>query len=63
MFVDDVESITQLNNDVGLQIILAIVIKYNDLEVLYDYSDVLLRERNSIDKKIEESSNLLQNVA
>ena len=41
MFVDDVESITQLNNESGLQMILAIVIKYNDLEILYDYSDVL----------------------
>ena len=43
--------------------ILAIVIKYNDLEILYDYSDVLIRERDSINKKIEESSNLLQNAA
>ena len=63
MFVDDVESITQLNNESGLQMILAIVIKYNDLEILYDYSDVLIRERDSINKKIEESSNLLQNAA
>ena len=63
MFVDDVESITQLNNESGLQMILAIVIKYNELEILYDYSDVLIRERDSINKKIEESSNLLQNAA
>lgn len=42
---------------------MAIVIKFNDLEVLYDYSDVLTRERDSINKKIEESSNLLQNAA
>ncbi len=63
MFVDDVESITQLNNESGLQMILAIVIKYNDLEILYDYSNVLIRERDSINKKIEESSNLLQNAA
>lgn len=63
MFVDDVESITQIDNDSGLQMILAIVVKYNELEILYDYSDVLIRERDSINKKIEESSNLLQNAA
>lgn len=63
MFVDDVESITQIDNDSGLQMILAIVVKYNELEIFYDYSDVLIRERDSINKKIEESSNLLQNAA
>ena len=43
---------------------MAIVIKYNDLEILYDYAEVLKRERDSINKKIEESNNfLLQNVA
>ncbi len=63
MFVDDVESITQIDNNSGLQMILAIVVKYNELEILYDYSDVLIRERDSINKEIEESSNLLQNAA
>ena len=63
MFIDDVESITEIDTTNNIQSIMAIVIKFNDLEVLYDYSDVLTRERDSINKKIEESSNLLQNAA
>lgn len=63
MFIDDVESITQIATDSDVQTILAIVIKYNDLEILYDYSDVLLRERDSINKKIAESSEIFQNAA
>ena len=63
MFIDDVESITEIDTTNNIQTIMDIVIKFNDLEVLYDYSDVLTRERDSINKKIEESSNLLQNAA
>ena len=64
MFIDDVESITKIDTTNNIQTIMAIVIKYNDLEVIYDYSEVLKRERDSINKKIEESSsNLLQNAA
>ena len=64
MFIDDVESITKIDTTNNIQTIMAIVIKYNDLEVIYDYSEVLKRERDSINKKMEESSsNLLQNAA
>lgn len=64
MFIDDIESITKIDTTNNIQTIMAIVIKYNDLEVIYDYSEVLKRERDSINKKIEESSsNLLQNAA
>ncbi|HJJ12550.1 MAG TPA: hypothetical protein OIM48_04525 [Clostridiaceae bacterium] len=63
MFIDDVESITGISINPGTQTIMAIVIKYNELEILYNYQDVLLRERDSINKKIEESSNILQNAA
>lgn len=64
MFIDDVESITKIDTTNNIQTIMAIVIKYNDLEILYDYAEVLKRERDSINKKIEESNNfLLQNVA
>ena len=38
------------------QVIIAKVVKYKDLEILYSYSDVLLREKESIDKKLEESN-------
>lgn len=63
MFLDDVESITQIEFNSDIQTILSIVIKYNELEVLYSYPEVLKRERESINKKIEESSSLFQNVA
>lgn len=63
MFIDDVESITGISISSGTQTMMAIVIKYNELEILYNYQDVLLRERDSINKKIEESSNILQNAA
>ena len=63
MFIDDVESITGINVSPNTQTMMAIVIKYNELEILYNYQDVLLRERDSINKKIEESSNILQNAA
>ena len=63
MFIDDVESITNIEFDSSIQIIISLVIKYNELEVLYSYQDVLEREKNSINKKIQENSNILQNVA
>ena len=63
MFIDDVESITEINLDSNIQTIIALVIKYNELEILYDYSDVLQREKESINKKIEESSNLIYQAA
>lgn len=63
MFIDDVESITQIDMNSNIQTILSIVVKYNDLEFLYSYSDVLIRERESINKKIAESSNLIQSAA
>ena len=63
MFIDDVESITQIDFNSNIQTILSIVVKYNDLEILYSYPEVLIRERESINKKIEESSNILENAA
>ena len=63
MFIDDVESITQIDFNSNIQTILSIVVKYNDLEILYSYPEVLIRERESINRKIEESSNILENAA
>ena len=63
MFVDDVESITGLKLPKDTQIIMAIVIKFNELEILNSYSDVLEREKRSIDKKIQENSNQLMEAA
>ena len=42
---------------------MAIVVKYNELEILDSYSDVLEREKKSIDKKIQENSNQLMEAA
>ena len=56
LFIDDVESITSMELPENTQVIIAKVVKYNDLEILYSYSDVLLREKESIDKKLEESN-------
>ena len=63
MFVDDVESITGMKLPKNTQIIMAIVVKYNELEILDSYSDVLEREKKSIDKKIQENSNQLMEAA
>jgi len=63
MFIDDIESITNINLTSNTQTILSIVIKYNELEILYSYQDVLIRERESINKKIAESSNLIEIAA
>ena len=63
MFIDDIESITQLDLESDIQVILARVIKYNELEILYSYQDVLQREKISVIKKIEECCNLTQNAA
>lgn len=63
MFIDDVESITGMRLPEDTQVIMAIVVKFNDLEILYSYSDVLSREKESIDKKIQENNNPLRRAA
>ena len=45
------------------QMVISLVIKYNPLEILYDYSDVLDRKRKSIEREIEEKSSLFVNQA
>ena len=63
IFIDDAESITDIDTNLDSQIIISIVVKYNELEILYSYPEVLQREKDSINKKIQESSNLLSNAA
>lgn len=60
VFIDEVETITEIEFKEDTQVILAIVIKYNQLEVLYSYDKVLQKEKKSIERQIEESNNLLQ---
>lgn len=56
IFFDDAESTTDVPEIPDTQLIVSIVIKYNSLEILYDYSDVLERKEKSIKKEIEERS-------
>lgn len=56
IFFDDAESTTDIQEIPGTQLIISLVIKYNKLEILYDYEDVLERKENSIKQEIEERS-------
>ena len=57
IFLDDAESITDIQQMANTQMIISLVIKYNPLEILYDYSDVLDRKKKSIDKEFIEKEN------
>lgn len=63
IFIDDVESITSMRLPKNTQVIMAIVVKFNELEILNSYSDVLEREKIAIDKKIQENTNQLMEAA
>lgn len=54
IFFDDAESTTDIPEIPETQIIISLVIKYNKLEILYDYEDVLERRKKSIKREIEE---------
>ena len=56
IFFDDAESTTDIPDIPKTQLIISLVIKYNKLEILYDYNDVLDRKEKSIQKEIEEKS-------
>ena len=56
IFFDDAESTTDIQEIPGTQLIISLVIKYNKLEILYDYDDVLDRRKKSIKREIEEKS-------
>lgn len=55
VFLDDAESITDIKELIDTQMLISIVVKHNKLEILYDYSDVLERKKESIDKDINEN--------
>lgn len=54
IFLDDAESITDIQNLINTQMVISLVIKYNPLEILYDYSEVLDRKKKSIEREYEE---------
>jgi len=56
IFFDDAESTTDIPEMPGTQLIISLVIKYNKLEILYNYEDVLERKDNSIKQEIRERS-------
>jgi len=56
IFFDDGESTTDIPEIPGTQLIISLVIKYNKLEILYDYEEVLDRKEKSIKKEIDERS-------
>ena len=56
IFFDDAESTTDIQDIPNTQLIISYVIKYNKLEILYDYNDVLERKEQSIKREIEEKS-------
>lgn len=56
IFFDDAESTTNIQDIPGTQLIISSVVKYNNLEILYDYEDVLDRREKSIKREIEEKS-------
>ena len=58
IFFDDAESTTNFIELVDTQMVISLVIKYNPLEILYDYSDVLDRKKKSIEREIKEKSSL-----
>lgn len=58
IFFDDAESCTNFMELGNTQMVISLVIKYNPLEILYDYSDVLDRKKKSIEREIAEKSSL-----
>lgn len=59
IFLDDAESITDIEEIINTQMIISLVIKYNPLEILYDYSDVLDRRKKSVEREIRENSSFV----
>lgn len=63
IFLDDAESTTDIESIPNTQMIISMVIKYNPLEIVYDYEDVLDRKKKSLDREIKERSGYLEQAA
>ena len=57
------ESATSISVIPDTQLIVSMVIKYNELEVLYDYSEVLDRRLKSVQQEISEENEYLKQAA
>ena len=58
MFIDDAESIRDVNIKTNNQVVVAIFIKYSELKVLYDYHNVLEAKKASVDEQLREDRNI-----
>lgn len=63
IFFDDAESCTNIRRLSNTQMVVSLVIKYNPLEILDDYFDVLDRKKKSIEREIQENTLLRENAA
>lgn len=55
MFIDDCESIRDIQINTENQVVTAIFIKHSDLDIFYNYDDVLKRKKESIETQLNES--------
>ena len=63
IFLDDAESITNIPHIENTQMFISLVMKYNPLEILYDYSEVLKRKKKSIEREYEEKDEFVLSEA
>lgn len=63
IFLDDAESITNIPHIENTQMFISLVMKYNPLEILYDYSEVLERKKKSIEREYEEKDEFVLSEA
>ncbi len=59
VFLDDAESITNIPHIENTQMLISLVMKYNPLEIIYDYSEVLERKKKSIEKEYKEKDEFI----
>lgn len=52
MFIDDTERIREIKIADDVQVIMALYIKYSELDILYEYNDVLRKKKESIDQQL-----------
>ena len=52
MFIDDTERIRDIKIADGTQVVMALYIKYSELDILYEYNDVLKKKKYSIEQQL-----------
>lgn len=59
MFIDDSERIRDITIYNETQVIIALYIKYSELDIFYDYNDVLKRKKQSIEQQLNEDEDFI----